>query len=117
MVRSLTAYLETGNCRLDRSQYGFRQGRSTVTNLLVCDARIADFLNSNLPSDLITFDFSYAFDKVDHKILSDKLKSAGIDGSYLRWKVDYLNNGEQFISYKVSQSTTFVMPSMAQYTI
>ena len=29
MVRSLTAYLETGNCRLDGSQHGFRQGRQT----------------------------------------------------------------------------------------
>ena len=74
MVRSLTAYLETGNCRLDGSQHGFRLGRSAVTNLLECDARIADFLNFNLPSDLINFDFSRAFGKVNHKILCDKLK-------------------------------------------
>ena len=43
MVRSLTTYLEIGNCRLDGSQHGFRQGKSTVTNLLECDACIADF--------------------------------------------------------------------------
>ena len=64
------------------SQHGFRQGRSTVTNLLECDARVADFLNSNTPCDLITSDFSCAFDKVGHKIKCDKLKSAGFYGSY-----------------------------------
>ena len=111
MVKSLTAYLETANSRPDGSQHGFRQGRSTVTNLLECDARIADFLNSNLPSDLITFDFSRAFHKVDHKTQCDKLKSAGIDDCYLRWIIDYLSNREQFINYKVFQSTTFAMPA------
>ena len=84
---------------------------STVPNLLECDARIVDFLNSNLPSDLIIFDFSRAFDKVDHKIQRDKLKSAGIDDCYLRWIVDYLSKRKQFISYKVFHSTTFVMLS------
>ena len=84
MVRFLTAYLETGNCRLDGSQHGFRQGRSTVKNLLDCDARIADFLNSYIPCDLITFDLSRAFDKIDHKILCDILKLAGINDCYLR---------------------------------
>ena len=80
MVRSLTAYLETGNCRLDGSQLDFWQGRFTVKNLRESDARIADFLNSNIPCDLITFDFSHAFDKVDYKFIRDKLKLAGIDG-------------------------------------
>ena len=68
-------------------------------------------VHCRLSSDLITFDFSCAFDKVDHKIQCDKLKSAGIDGCYLRWIIDYLGNREQFISNKDSQSKTFALPS------
>ena len=49
---------------LSRSQHGFLHKRSTITNLLACDAMIADWINKSLNFDVITFDFCRAFDKI-----------------------------------------------------
>ncbi len=111
IVRSLDAYLETKAMLIDGCQHGFRHGKSTVTNLLECDTLIANYLNSDTACDVVCFDFSKAFDKVDHGLLCNKLKSAGIDGCYLRWMVDYLSNREQFISYKDARSAMFPVTS------
>ena len=40
--------------------------------------------------DLILFDYSKAFDKVNHHILLTKLKCIGINGSLLQWISSFL---------------------------
>ena len=75
-MRSLSKHLEANNLH-NRCQQAFQHGRSIVTNLLECDVRIAEYLNTNTVCDVITFDFSRAFDKVDHLILYNKLNSFG----------------------------------------
>lgn len=54
---------------------GFRKGRSTVTNLL----DITDFIHEEFSEgnqvDSIYFDFTRAFDALDHVILARKLAS------------------------------------------
>ena len=84
IVRSLDTYLETKAMVIDGCQHGFRHGKSTVTNLLQCDTLIANYLNFDTACDVISFNFSQAFNKVDHDLLYTKLKLAGIDGCYLR---------------------------------
>ena len=49
-------------------------------------------------------DFKRAFDKVDHAILCEKLQDIGVDGCYLKWIVDFLNDRKQYVKYNNSQS-------------
>ena len=51
---------------LSPCQHGFCCIRSTVSNLLSCDAVIADLMNQNEAFDIISFDFKQAFEKVPH---------------------------------------------------
>ena len=44
-------------------QHGFMPGRSTLSNLLSCDAVIADLVAGSHCYDIISFDFLKAFDK------------------------------------------------------
>ena len=78
IARSFNDYLEAKNM-LNNCQHGERRGRSTVTNLLAYESRIAEFMNNNKPCDVIAANFIRAYDKVCHKILCDKIKTFGID--------------------------------------
>ena len=73
---------------LSESQHGFRAGRSTTTNLVACDSRIASILNSGNQADLFLLDFARAFDKVNHSILIHKLSNLGFESCLLRWISD-----------------------------
>ena len=95
IVVELTHYLESKNL-LAHCQHGFRRGRSTVTNLLECDAFIWQCLYNKRCCDVICIDFMRAFDKVSHSLLFKKLKEAGIDGCYLRWFADFLTDRWQY---------------------
>jgi hypothetical protein len=84
---------------IDKSQHGFENGKSTVTNL----AEYSSFLRKNMKSkgqvDSIYTDFSKAFDKVDHELLIFKLKRYGISGPILNWISSYLSNRTQMVSF------------------
>ena len=43
---------------LSNLQLGFRRGRSTVSNLLVCDTQLASLLNNAHCADMIMTEFS-----------------------------------------------------------
>ena len=85
-------------------QHGFRKGHSTATNMLQCDAYIADCLNKGKSIDLIMIDFQRAFDKVDHNLLLHKLNLIGISGCYLRWFANLLTDRWQFVEYNFKRS-------------
>lgn len=74
---------------VSEKQHGSIHGRSTVTNLL-------------------TFtDFSKAFDKLDHRILMDKVSRLNIFGNYLRLLEFYLINTVSVVEYASFQSHEF----------
>ena len=52
-------------------------------------------LNEGKEVRAIFCDISRVFDRVCHKVLLFKLKSAGVSGSLLTWFSDYLNNRKQ----------------------
>ena len=82
---------------LSRSQHGFLHKRSTITNLLACDAMIADWINNSLNFDVITFDFCRAFDKVPHATLLDILSSKDLHQSSLLWISSFLTGRHQSV--------------------
>lgn len=78
-------------------QHGFTKGRSTSTNLVTFVEAVAGAIDSNAQVDVIYTDFSRAFDKVSHSVLSEKLAMYGFGGSMLQWLVSYLNNRKFYV--------------------
>ncbi|CAH8638517.1 unnamed protein product [Dicrocoelium dendriticum] len=75
---------------LTPAQHGFRMGYSCVTNLLVTRQEWLQALNRGKSVDVIYIDFSKAFDKVNHEVLLDRLRSCGVGGSLHRWIHEFL---------------------------
>ena len=77
---------------LTGKQFGFRQGRSCVSNLLCYYDRVTEIIQERDGwVDSIYLDFSKAFDKVPHKRLIWKLQHiGGITDTLLQWMKDFL---------------------------
>ena len=58
------------NHLIKNSQHGFRNKRSCLTNLLSFMEKVAEYLDSGEPVDVVFLDFQKAFDKVPHKRLT-----------------------------------------------
>ena len=74
------------------NQHGFQSGQSTVTNLCQATHIIQGYMDRNSQCDVIYFDFSKAFDSVNHSILLNKLSYMGLSPGYVKWFKDYLTN-------------------------
>lgn len=48
-----------------------------------------------IETDVAVFDFTKAFDKVDHRLLTHKMEHYGIRGRDIGWIKDFLDNGKQ----------------------
>ena len=79
-------------------QHGFLPGRSCETQLIPFYDDLALSLNNCSRIDVIYFDFSKAFDSVNHDIILNKLKyQFNIDGKLLRFFVSYLRDRDQCV--------------------
>ena len=87
--KSLTDYLES-NSLLSNDQFGFRAGRSTEDQLILTYDYLSDSVERGFTVFLVLFDFSKAFDVVDHVLLLTKLKLVGVGGRLLGWLADFL---------------------------
>nr|AEM44817.1 unknown [Pectinophora gossypiella] len=76
-------------------QHGFVKRRSTVSNLLLYTDFLFENLDRGIQVDAIYTDFQKAFDKVDHKLLLEKIAYNGIRGNLLRWFSSYVCNRSQ----------------------
>ena len=77
-------------------QHGFLPERSCTTQMLNYIDFLAVQLNNKSQTDVIYFDFSKAFDSVNHDIILKKLKEQyNIDGYLLRFLKEYLRNRKQ----------------------
>ena len=76
-------------------QFGFLEGKSTMTQLLTCYNDWASSRNKSTPTDVVFLDFTKAFDSVPHKRLLLKLKGYGIEGNLLHWFRNFLTNRQQ----------------------
>ena len=77
------------------NQFGFLEGKSTLTQLLCCFDDWASSRNKSRPTDVIFLDFSKAFDSVPHERLLLKLKCHRIEGSLLHWFRSFLTDRKQ----------------------
>lgn len=76
-------------------QHGFVRHRSTVTNLVLYTTYIFENLDKNKQTDSVYTDFRKAFDRVDHKILLEKLYTVGIRGNLWCWFKSYISSRTQ----------------------
>ena len=77
MRKKILNHLEGNNLLVDQ-QHGFREKRNCLTQLLHHIEEILQSLENDCNQDVIYLDFSKAFDKVDHKILLQKLSKMSI---------------------------------------
>jgi len=86
-------------------QHGFTSGRSTSTNLLQFTNFVVDSIESKAQVDAIYFDFSKAFDSINHAIILQKLAAIGFDQKFLRWIDSYLKGRKQYVLLNHVKST------------
>ena len=77
IAKRIVEHLEAEGLYND-GQYGFRRGRSSLTQLVHHYEGILEWLSEGNDVDVVYLDFSKAFDKVNHNILMIKLKRIGI---------------------------------------
>jgi hypothetical protein len=87
-------------------QFGFRRGKSTVSELLTLFDILLNAKQDKKEILLIMYDLSSAFDLADHKILIAKLKVYGFDSKALKWVESYLENRKQFVTVAGEMSKT-----------
>ena len=96
MRNRLVDFLEE-NSLLPSNQHGFRKTRSCLTQLIEHIDTVLRALNEGNEVDVIYLDYSKAFDKVDHKILLQKMRHYGIKGKFYAWVENFLTNRKQAV--------------------
>ena len=94
------------------TQHGFLPLKSCTTQLIPFSHDISLGLNLNNLIDVIYFDFSKAFDSVNHDIILQKLKTAyKIDGLMLKFIKEYLQGRQQRVLVKGKHSNICIIKS------
>jgi len=106
MYSTVYKHLESNSILCD-AQHGFRKNHSCETQLITTIHDTASCLNAGEQIDVLSLDFSKAFDKVPHDWLIHKLHYYGICGSYLEWIKQFLVGIAQqvIIENKISDLT------------
>ena len=86
------------NALLSQSQFGFRQGRSALSQLFLSKSRLVECFNDRACVDCVLNDLSKAFDSISYKKLLIKLHAHGIHNSIRNWIVDFLTHRLQRVT-------------------
>ena len=89
--RVLVEFLESSD-QLPENQHGFREKRSTLTQLLAHWDQVIDLLEQGLTVDVIYTDFAKAFDKCETNVLLHTLKKCGVKGKFGEWIAAFLDS-------------------------
>ena len=99
MLESIIKTVIMDHCNINNvfsdSQYGFRQRRGCILQLLKVFDDWSKFIDSDTPVDAVFLDFRKAFDCVPHKRLLMKIEKLGISGNLLKWIKDFLTDRQQ----------------------
>ena len=94
IMRQMIDYLESNNL-LAQNQAGFREKRSTTTQMCETVSKMNYLLQTQKGLACIYFDFKKAFDSIDHRLLSFKLNSFGFGKGIVRWITEFLHGRVQ----------------------
>ena len=92
LVRNVLDHFLARKGFFSSAQHGFVPGRSCITNLMLSREQWCDAWGARLPVHVILIDFSKAFDRVNHRLLLDKLMALGVSGLLSNWISAYLRN-------------------------
>jgi hypothetical protein len=105
----------TNHCKenkiLNEAQHGFRVKHSTITNLIEMLNDITKEIDKKNNIDLITIDFSKAFDTISHNKLIFKLQKYGVVGKTLIWIKEFLSNRSFKVCINMQHSVHFPVES------
>ena len=96
---------------LSPQQHGFIKGKSTVTNLFLKTQYLADCIDRRSQVDCVYTDFSKAFDRINHRILLNKMETFGFSNSLIQLFRSYLSHRYQYVWYKGHSSASFTQNS------
>ena len=96
--------LELNNLISDH-QHGFRQNRSTVSQLVEIHDYIQSALNRGIPINIILIDLLKAFDRISLRKLIHCLEVYGIKGQLKNWLSAYLNDRKTAVKVAHTLST------------
>ena len=94
--KHILKHLQNNNM-INKGQHGFIPGRSTQTQLLMHFETIYESMLLNERMDIVYLDFAKAFDKVDHKIILEKLVKHRIGGNIGKWIKEFLIGRKQIV--------------------
>ena len=102
------------NGLINKRQFGFLSGRSTILQLLHVMDEWTDILDAGGTIDVCYMDFMKAFDKVPHRRLIAKFHSHGVQGKLLDWIPSFLEHRQQRVvingQYSTWRNATSVIP-------
>jgi hypothetical protein len=99
MGNRMMSFLKCNNL-IDECQHGFTAGKSTQTALAKFMHEVIISIEEKNDSVGIFYDYSKAFDSVNHAKLLAKLENYGIRGNALSWIRSYLKDRKQVVSIK-----------------
>ena len=76
---------------LPEGQHGFREQRSTLTQLMAHWDQVLDLLEQGQTVDVIYTDFAKAFDKCETKVLLHTLRDCGVREKLGKWIAAFLD--------------------------
>ena len=86
-------------------QFGFRQNKSTITELITLFESLLEAKDKNKEIALLMYDLSAAFDTVQVSILLEKLKIYGFCERSMKWIKSYLTGRRQAVSLSGNTSS------------
>ena len=92
--KKIIKHIEDNNL-LSKNQHAFRVGRSCLSQLLEHIEYILEAMQGKKNVDVVYLDFAKAFDKVDHRILLEKVHKFGIKGKLHSWIQSFIENRYQ----------------------
>ena len=99
---------------MNGAEHGFTNKRSTITNLLITERHLAEAVNSRQSMDVISFDFSRAFDRVPHNKLLAVLSNRGVDDKALEWIQSFLTGRIQRVQCEGLSTQAAVISGVIQ---
>ena len=97
--------------RISSQQHGFYRSRSVQSNLLHFTQFIFSSFDRGEQVDAVYTDFQKAFDKVNHRILLQKMENLNFSKDLLLLFSSYLKNRRQYVAYKGFESRKSECPS------